>query len=384
VVHLVERYLSYSETWIHRQIRWLPHDAVSLVAERLELPGPSAFPVRSMLVLAQAYPRAVRFAALLSPSGRAGAALAVPFIRRQRPHVLHAHFGYTAWRWAAVSRRLGVPLVASFYGRDLAAWLRRRPKWRSRYGRLFATGTRFLCEGPAMAAALADLGCPRDKIGIQRLGVDVAGIDAAPRRLRPGEPLEVLAAARFVEKKGLPDAIAAAALAARDVELRLTVAGGPVDSAASRAETARIEAAAAASGLGDRLRFVGVLTPADLTALAYRSHLFIQPSRTAADGDTEGGAPVALIDLAATGLPAVATLHADIPDVVSDGVGGLLSPEGDVKALAANVVRLGREPELLLRLSLGAAAHVRDAFTADRCAASLRAHYLAAAGEGRR
>jgi len=55
-----------------------------------------------------------------------------------------------------------------------------------------------------------------------------------------------------------------------------------------------------------------------------------------------------------------------------------------VKALAANVVRLGREPELLLRLSLGAAAHVRDAFTADRCAASLRAHYLAAAGEGRR
>jgi len=384
VVHLVGRYLPYSQTWIHRQLGWLPSGDVALVTERIAPPGLAAFPVASMLVLSEAFGWSFRAAAALSPGARGGLALAAPFIRRQRPHVLHAHFGYTAWRWSAVSRRLGVPLVASFYGRDLSAWPRQRPRWRSRYRGLFACGARFLCEGPAMADALAALGCPSHRIGIQRLGIDAAGIAVVPRVRRPGEPLEVLAAARFVEKKGLPDAIAAVAAASRDVDIRLTIAGGPTRADRGPAEAARVEAAAAASGLGDRLRFVGVLTPADLTALAYRSHLFIQPSRTAADGDTEGGAPVTLIDMAATGLPAVATLHADIPDVVRDGVGGLLSPEGDVKALAANVVRLAREPELLLRLGLGAAAHVRNEFAADRCAASLRAHYLAAAGEGLR
>jgi colanic acid/amylovoran biosynthesis glycosyltransferase len=384
VVHLARNYLPYSQTWIHRQIGWLPPDDVALVAEKLVPPGLTAFPVPSTLVLSQAFPVSYRVASVLSPGERAGLALALSYIRRQRPLVLHAHFGNIAWRWESVARRLGTPLVASFYGRDLSVLPRQHPKWRRRYRRLFASGSLFLCEGPAMAAALEAVGCPRDRIGIQRLGIDLSGVEPVPRRRRPGEPLEVLAAARFVAKKGLPDAIAAVAVASRDIDVRLTIAGGPDDTHRSRAEAARIAAAAAASGLGDRLRFTGVLAHDALIALACQSHVFLQPSRTAADGDNEGGAPVTLIDVAATGLPAVATRHADIPDVVPDGVSGLLAGEGDVTALSANLVRLARQPELLLRLGQNAAARVREVFAVDRCAASLRAHYLAAASEGRR
>jgi len=380
VVHLLNKYLPYSQAWLHRLLTWPSEVEPSFVADHLVPPGPAVFPVPNLLVLAEAFPLSHPPAAWLSPGGRLTAALALEHVRARRPHLLHAHFGHTGWRWLTTARRLDVPLVTSFYGWDVSV-LARRPWWRRRYRQLFAGGARFLCEGPAMARTLEALGCPSHRIGIQRLGLDARGIEARSRALRPGEPLEVLAAARFTEKKGLPDAIAAVALASREIEVRLTVAGAAAPTGAGRREARRIADAAGASGLGDRLRFVGTLPHDELLALALRSHVFLQPSRTAADGDSEGGAPVTLVDVAATGLPAVATRHADIPEVVVDGETGLLAAEGEVSTLAAHLVRLSRQPALLPRLSEGAASRARGEFGAERCAASLRAHYGHAAGQ---
>lgn len=384
VVHLLNKYLPYSQAWLHRLMTWPPEVESSFVADRLVAPGPAVFPVPDLLVLAEAFPWSYWPAAWLSPGKRRTTALALDHVRGRRPHLLHAHFGHTGWRWLEAAPRLGVPLVTSFYGWDVSALPRRQPWWRRRFRQLFAGGARFLCEGPAMARTLEALGCPSSRIGIQRLGIDARGIEACSRTLRPGEPLEVLAAARFTEKKGLPDAIAAVALASREIDTRLTVAGGAAPTRSGRREARRIAEAARASGLGDRLRFVGVLPHDSLLALALRSHVFLQPSRTAADGDREGGAPVTLVDVAATGLPAVATRHADIPEVVVDGETGLLAAEGDVSALAAHLVRLAREPVLLPRLGEGAAARARREFSAERCAATLRAHYEEAAARNHR
>lgn len=61
------------------------------------------------------------------------------------------------------------------------------------------------------SARLADLGCPREKIALQRLGVDVDSTPFKPRQWRPEQALKVLIAASFREKKGIPDALAALA-----------------------------------------------------------------------------------------------------------------------------------------------------------------------------
>ncbi len=65
-----------------------------------------------------------------------------------------------------------------------------------------------------------------------------------------------------------------------------------------------------------------------LFAEAYRHHIFLSPSVTASTGDTEGGAPVSLIEMAATGMLIVSTTHCDIPEVIKHGVTGLLAPNG--------------------------------------------------------
>ena len=71
--------------------------------------------------------------------------------------------------------------------------------------------------------------------------------------------------------------------------------------------------------------------------------VLVAPSVTAADGDEEG-IPNVLKEAMASGLPVVATRHAGIPELVEDGVSGLLVPERDEAALADALERLARAP----------------------------------------
>ena len=75
--------------------------------------------------------------------------------------------------------------------------------------------TRVLALGPVMKEHLERLGCPEKKIVIHPLGVDVENLPAQPRILKPGEPLRILFAGTFREKKGIQYLIEAASLAHR-------------------------------------------------------------------------------------------------------------------------------------------------------------------------
>jgi colanic acid/amylovoran biosynthesis glycosyltransferase len=91
----------------------------------------------------------------------------------------------------------------------------------------------------------------------------------------------------------------------------------------------------AESSLEGAVTFLGLKSARELAELAYAHHVFVSPSRTSRDGDTEGGAPVSIIEMAASGMPVVATTHCDIPEVLGETNRALLSPEGDVDALRA-------------------------------------------------
>jgi glycosyltransferase involved in cell wall biosynthesis len=52
----------------------------------------------------------------------------------------------------------------------------------------------------------------------------------------------------------------------------------------------------------------------------------------------------------ARGLPIVSTLHAGIPEAVTDGVHGFLVPEGDTAGMAARILQLANDRTLTVRL----------------------------------
>ena len=265
-----------------------------------------------------------------------------------------------------------LPLVTSFYGLDLSS-LAERPRFASGYARLFAQGTLFLCEGPAMARTLEGLGCPKERIRRQTLAIDLERfafrVPEAPRR---GDPVRLLQIASLREKKGhryLLEACAELARRGLAFELRL-IGNGPLRS--------ELEQLTRELGLEEQVRFLGALSHTDCAEHLAAADLFVHPSVLAKDGDREGGAPTILLEAQARGLPIVGTTHDDIPFYVRDGESGVLVAERDAAALADALHELATHPERWPEMARAGRGHVEGQFAREWSLALLRSNYAEA------
>jgi len=116
----------------------------------------------------------------------------------------------------------------------------------------------------------------------------------------------------------------------------------------------------------DRISFLGALDP-DVLPQHYACHdILVWPAIREAFG-------LVLLEAQASGLGVVAGDTFGIPDIVRDRETGLLSPEGDVAALAANLRRVLTDPALADRLGLAARQHILNLHTLPAGAARLEA-----------
>lgn len=265
-------------------------------------------------------------------------------LRSQRVQIVHAHFGQLGALIAPVTSRLGLPLVTSFYGKDVS-FFASDPGWKGRFDRLWRLGSMFLVLGPSMKTNLVRLGCPEDRIHILPLAVDCSAFPYVDRpSARPGQSCDLLSVGRLIPKKGMDVLIRSAALLENDSSFRLRIAGdGP--------QLRHLQELVVQLDLSDRISFLGWKSQEEIYRLMSTSQLFVLASRTDPEtGETEG-TPTVLLEAQATGLPVVSTVHADIPSIVADKVSGLLVPESDPHALAGAIGRLIKETEL--RLAMG-------------------------------
>jgi colanic acid/amylovoran biosynthesis glycosyltransferase len=286
---------------------------------------------------------------------------------------MHCHFGTCGAELVALKRSTGLPIVTTFYGAD-ASSVPHEPGWRRRYQQLFACGDLFLAEGTTMVRSLVDLGCPSERVILHRLGVDLAALPFRVREPPVNGRVRILIAATFREKKGIPDAL----LAVREVlrmhpNLHVTLIGDRGGRPGDEAEKRRI--LHLLGGLGGIVEWRGFVTYEAFREALYSHHILLSPSRTGIDGDSEGGAPVSLIEAQASGMPIVSTLHADIPEIVLRDRSGLLSPEGDLGALVANLERVVRTNALWAPMGRAGRKHVEANHDLQRQVAHLEEHY---------
>jgi colanic acid/amylovoran biosynthesis glycosyltransferase len=260
---------------------------------------------------------------------------AYKILRRQNSILIHAHFGTVGWQILPLRDWLNVPLVVTFYGHDVAPDNSLRgSNWVIGRKELFRVGDLFLAEGPFMRQRLVELGCSPEKVELQRIGIDVDKIPFHVRKAKSGNRVVILFAGRFCEKKGLIYSLAAIQ---KLLKLRVDFEFRIVGDGELRTE---VETYIHNYNLGEKVKLLGFLEHANYLEELDRADIFLHPSITASDGDSEGGAPTVLLEAQASGLPIVSTYHCDIPNVTVPGASALLVPEKDSDALASALSNL--------------------------------------------
>ncbi len=252
---------------------------------------------------------------------------------------VHAAMRGSFWRkaiFAAIARRFGVPVVLHLHGSEMKDFYAAQPALVKRMivGQLEAA-SRVLVLSQSWRRFVAEI-APRAKTAVAPNYVDVP--DAPPVRARPAR--EILFLGLVGERKGVFDLLKAFALARADnSEIELTIGGaGAIERA--RSEAQRL-------GVAGHVDFRGWVGPQEREALLARADIFALPSRNE-------GLPMSVLEAMARGLPVIATPVGGLPELIEDGVNGILVPPGDAEALARAILKLAGDQAS--REALGRAA----------------------------
>jgi colanic acid/amylovoran biosynthesis glycosyltransferase len=342
---------SYSETFIRAHIDRLPGTVEVLRGDEFPTLGPTGdalFPLRR-----RAFHRLLA-AGFGSDRRDLKTATLARLLRHRRYDVALAEYGPTGAAVANACQRARVPLVIHFHGYD-AFTDRVLNGYADAYRNAFATASAVIAVSSEMECQLEALGAPREKLHRIVCGVDAAVfVGSNPAVSSP----TFAAVGRFVEKKAPHLTILAfqKVLEHQSGVHLLMVGDGPL------LEPCRQLVRAA--GLEDHVSFLGVLPHRAIVEVLHQVRAFVQHSVTTSWGDREG-TPVAVLEAMSSGLPVVATCHAGIADVVTNGETGFLGAEFDIQGMAASMLRLARDPALAECMGTAARRRILDGYTVE-------------------
>ncbi len=379
VAHIRERFLPLSETFIYQfmkegQARTRPVAVYVHRDNEAAFPWDDVYPLSyppsrfSHERLSAAFLRATR----IRPYADSIEGVYLSALRRLKPDIVHAHFGRDTVHVTPACQKLGIPLVAAFYGYDFSV-LPSEQRWSEGYGRVFRYASRVIVLSSFAAGYLRELNCPADKITVVHSGVDLDQFPFEEPSPASGHRVTFIGVGRLVEKKGTRYALEALAVTRRThPDISYThVGGGPLED--------ELKSLAVELGVDDICDFRGVQPHSTVLQALRDADILLMPSVTAPDGDVESQG-VVLQEAQAMGLPVVATWHNGFPEGIAVGESGYLVPERDVKALAERMDYLIANKETWAHMGRRGRAFVEDNFDARRQAAKLEDLYEAVLG----
>jgi colanic acid/amylovoran biosynthesis glycosyltransferase len=183
-------------------------------------------------------------------------------------------------------------------------------------------------------------------------------LDGFLPRKPAGEVPRILAVGRYVEKKGFGDLIAACALL-RDRGVPFAceiVGGGPLE--------AELQGQIDARHLGGMVRLLGPRPQTEVRRLLAQAQLFVLPCVVEADGGSDN-LPTVIIEAMLAGVPVISTRVAGVPEMISAGEDGLLTPPRDPAALAEAVEKVLADRALGERLATRARQSAVEKFSVE-------------------
>lgn len=191
-------------------------------------------------------------------------------------------------------------------------------------------------------------------------GVDLAQLPPVPRQRSGGATMRILCVARVIEAKGLEHLLRACRIVKdRGHHLRCDIIGAR--------DAANVNYYIVLQRLRRTLELEAEVTfrgaqPFRCVVEAYRdADVFVLPSVIAADG-TGDVTPNVLMEAMALQLPVISTWSRAIPEIVEDGVSGILVRPGDETALADAIIRVTHDAALGVMLGRNARQRIEERF----------------------
>ncbi|MEZ4732243.1 MAG: glycosyltransferase [Caldilineaceae bacterium] len=196
-------------------------------------------------------------------------------------------------------------------------------------------------------------------------GLDTTRFTPPLTPVAPTTPV-ILAVGRFVEKKGFPYLVEACRLLRdRGHHFCCRIVGQRDE------QSALVQQLIDAGDLHEIIHLQGGVTQEELRQIYQEATIFTLPCLVVDNGDRDG-IPNVLAEAMATALPVVSTNISGIPEIVQDGVNGLLAPPKDAVALAAALERLLLDPALRRQLGQAARTTITEVFDAWQTTVALR------------
>lgn len=236
-------------------------------------------------------------------------------------------------------------------------------------------GPGFASEAAALLAraACVVVACDAQRIWVKSLAKNAHVVTVPPPVVVPvsvpaARPNVVLFLGRLEAAKGIYDLLdALAGVRGAVPDVRLVCAGD-----GDRPGVARY---AERLGIGDAVKFTGWVGPSGKRALLETAAAFVLPSYDEA-------LPASLVEAMSAGVPPLASAVGGIPEVVQDGVSGLLVAPGDRANLERRLKRLLLDRPLADNLGAAARESARLRFSPERVLPRLEAIYAAAGVAG--
>ncbi len=343
---------SYTETFIQNHIEYLPFEKIVIYGDVLpyitDTLQPTKFQIKKNTIL-----NFIR-AKLSFPTISFKEQHLQKILLQHKVDVVFAEYLITGAEVVNVCERSGIPIICTALGYEISVY-KLIEQYEVKYKKLFQYASAIVVVSNHMKKNILDLDCPPQKIVYSPIGPSKEFFELLPNY----NSKQVLAIGRFVEKKAPHLTILAFYKVLKqheDATLVMAGDGHLLNMCKDLVKALQIEKS---------VFFKGKINQKEQRDLLQNSLMFIQHSKVAEDGDSEG-TPVAILEASASGLPVVSTNHGGIPDVIISKVTGLLCDEFDIEQMSKQILQLLDNKDYAKSLGQAGKLRVQEKFSLEK------------------
>lgn len=288
------------------------------------------------------------------------------YLKNNDIKLVHAHFANQGFSIAKIANQLNVPLVVSLHGHDIneAPYYKGLSgiKYRFQLRRLFRRADHFIAVSHAIRNRAIQLGCNPEKITVRYTGLNIDR-ETTDREKK----WDIVFVGRLIDIKGPHHVLESAKIIREKSNRNIKIA---FIGSGEREEELR----ALAKKYNLDIDFMGYQKSEKIQEVMESSRIFVGPSHRTKPNQQEGFGMVYL-EAALAKIPSVAYVYGGVPEAVLHNETGLLAPEGNVEALASNILFLLENPPIAQKMGEAGYNRTRQNFDISRCTADIEELY---------